>query len=114
MLTDQIATESEVEHAEGPTSVTPARADFVLERVKAMGADIFALKMLWPALLSRVGRLDPNLGSAIQQGFQDATDQAEHLIAWTEARDPCTSALVSIKRLHAAVLTDLRQADSQA
>ena len=72
------------------------------------------MSILLPALLSRIGRLDPILGSAIQQGFQDATDQAEHLIAWTEARDPCTSALASIKRLHAVVLTDLRQADSQA
>jgi hypothetical protein len=84
------------------------------EQLKVLGADVIALKLLLPALLSRIGRLDPILGSAIQQGFQDATDQAEHLIAWTEARDPCTSALASIKRLHAAVLTDLRQADSQA
>ena len=112
-MTDQIATESEVEHAEGPTSVTPARADFVHERVKAMGADIFALKMLLSALLSRVGRLDPNLGSAIQQGFQDTIDQIEHMITachWSETRDRCSNALANIRRLRAAVLTGLSSA----
>jgi hypothetical protein len=58
-------------------------------------------------LLSRIGRLDPILGSAIQQGFQDATDQIEHMIAsgrWPKTRDRGTGALASIRRLRAAVL----------
>jgi hypothetical protein len=83
------------------------------ERVKAIGADLFALKVLLPALLSRIGRLDPILGSAIQQGFQDASDQIEHMITdcrWIETRDRCSNALASIRRLRAAVLTGLSSA----
>ena len=41
----------------------PAVAD---EQLESLGADIFALKMLLPALLSRVGRLDPILASSLQ------------------------------------------------
>ena len=65
-------------------------------------ADILAVKMLLPAVLSRVGRLDPILSSAIQQGVQDAIDQVEHMIAAarrTETRDRCTSALAPILQL---------------
>jgi len=65
-------------------------------------ADILALKMMLPAVLSRVGRLDPILSSAIQEGVQDAIDQVEHMIAAaprTETREHCTSALASIRRL---------------
>ena len=70
-------------------------------------ADILALKILLPAVLSRVGRLDPILSSAIQQGVQDAIDQVEHMIAVarrTETRDRCTTALASIRRFRAVVL----------
>ena len=70
-------------------------------------ADILALNMLLPAVLSRVARLDPILSSAIQQGVQDAIDQVEHMIAAarrTETRDHCTSALASIRRFRAVVL----------
>ena len=69
-------------------------------------ADILALNMLLPAVLSRVGRLDPILSSAIQQGVQDAIDQVEHMIAAarrTETRDRCTSALASIRSFRAVV-----------
>jgi hypothetical protein len=65
-------------------------------------ADILALKMMLPAVLSRVGCLDPILSSAIQEGVQDAIDQVEHMIAAaprTETREHCTSALASIRRL---------------
>ena len=70
-------------------------------------ADILALNMLLPAVLSRVGRLDPILSFAIQQGVQDAIDQVEHMIASTrgaETRDRCTSALASIRSFQAVVL----------
>ena len=70
-------------------------------------ADILALNMLLPAVLSRVGRLDPILSSAIQQGVQDAIDQVEHTIATarrTETRDRCTSALASIRSFGAVLL----------
>ena len=70
-------------------------------------ADILALKMLLPAVLSRVGRLDPILCSAIQQGVQDAIDQVEHMIVAArriETRDRCTTALASIRRFRAVVL----------
>jgi len=70
-------------------------------------ADILALNMLLPAVLSRVGRLDPILASAIQQGVQDAIDQVEHMIAATrriETRDRCTSALASIGSFRAVLL----------
>jgi hypothetical protein len=73
-------------------------------------ADILALNMLLmllPAVLSRVGRLDPILASAIQQGVQDAIDQVEHMIAVarrTETRDRCTSALASIRSFRTVVL----------
>jgi hypothetical protein len=70
-------------------------------------ADILALNMLLPAVLSRVGRLDPILSAAIQQGVQDAIDQVEHMIAAarrTETRDRCTSALASIRSFRAVVL----------
>jgi hypothetical protein len=70
-------------------------------------ADILALKTLLPAVLSRVGRLDPILSSAIQQGVQDAIDQVEDMIAAarrTETRDRCTDALASIRRFRAVVL----------
>src|SRR5215475_2749672 len=70
-------------------------------------ADILALKTLLPAVLSRVGRLDPILASAIQQGVQDAIDQVEHMIAAarrTEIRDRFTSALASIRSFRAVVL----------
>jgi hypothetical protein len=70
-------------------------------------ADILALKMLLPAVLSRVGRLDPILSAAIRQGVQDAIDQVEHMIAAarrTETRDRCTTALASIRRFRAVVL----------
>jgi hypothetical protein len=70
-------------------------------------ADILALKTLLPAVLSRVGRLDPILSSAIQQGVQDAINQVEHMIAATrrtETRDRCTSALASIRSFRAVVL----------
>ena len=116
MSTGEIATVSQAEHPERPANLAlPARADFTAsdERVKAIGADIFALKMLLPALLSRVGRLDPILGSAIQQGFQDAIDQIEHMIAacrWIDTRDGCSNALASIRSLRAAVLTELSSA----
>jgi hypothetical protein len=51
-------------------------------------------------VLSRVGRLDPILSFAIQQGVQDAIDQVEHMIAAarrTETRDRRTTALASIR-----------------
>src|ERR1700758_2049937 len=105
MLTEETATDSQTEHPGRPATLTlQAHADFAPadERVKAIGADIFALKMLLPALLNRVGRLDPILDLAIQQGFQDATDQIEHMIAacrWSETRDRCSNALASIRRL---------------
>ena len=70
-------------------------------------ADILALNMLLPAVLARVGRLDPILSSAIQQGVQDAIDQVEHMIATarrTETRDRCTSALASIRSFRAVLL----------
>jgi hypothetical protein len=70
-------------------------------------ADILALNMLLPAVLSRVGRLDPILSSAIQQGVQDAIDQVEHMIAAarrTETRDRCTTALASIRSFRAVLL----------
>ena len=70
-------------------------------------ADILALKTLLPAVLSRVGRLDPILASAIQQGVQDAIDQVELMIAAarrTETRDCCTSALASIRSFRAVLL----------
>ena len=80
------------------------------EQLKVLGADVIALKLLLPALLSRIGRLDPILGSAIQQGFQDTIDQIEHMITachWSETRDRCSNALANIRRLRAAVLTGL-------
>ena len=70
-------------------------------------ADILALNMLLPAVLSRVSRLDPILASAIQQGVQDAIDKVEHMIAAarrTETRDRCTSALASIRSFRAVLL----------
>jgi hypothetical protein len=96
--------------AEGPDTYrsTPYRtkangvADEQLNR-----ADIFALKMLVPAVLSRIGRLDPILSAAIQQGVQDAIDQVEHMIAAArrkETRDRCTSVLASIRSFRAVVL----------
>jgi hypothetical protein len=116
MLTDEIATSSQANHPERLASLTlPASAELTPadERIRAIGTDIFALKVLLPALLSRVGRLDPILESAIQQGFQDATDQIEHMIAacrWSETRDRCSNALASIRRLRAAVLTGVSSA----
>ena len=50
-------------------------------------ADILALNTLLPAVLSRVGRLDPILSSAIQQGVQDAIDQVELMIAAARRRN---------------------------
>ena len=79
------------------------------EQLESLGADIFALKMLLPALLSRVGRLDPILASAIHHGFQDATNQVEHLMAASrkaKTRDRCRNALASIRTMRAAVLTE--------
>jgi len=79
------------------------------EQLESRGADIFALKML-PALLSRVGRLDPILASAIHHGFQDATNQVEHLMAASrkaKTHDRCRNALASIKTIRDAVLTEL-------
>ena len=112
MLADEITRSSKPYNDEtNPSSLAPAaRADFVVdnEQVKMLSADNLALKLLLPALLSQIGRLDPILGSAIQQGFQDAADQIEHMGAscrWTETRDRCACALASIKRLRAAVLT---------
>jgi hypothetical protein len=75
------------------------------EQLKALGADMFALKQLLPSLLSRVGQLDPILASAIERGFDDATQQIEHLAAAsrsTETQERCTNALASIRRLRAA------------
>ena len=57
----------------------------VEEPLESLGADMFALKMLLLALLSRVGRLDPILASAIHHGFQDATNQVELLMAASES-----------------------------
>ena len=77
------------------------------EQLESLGADIFALKILLPALLSRVSRLDPILASAIQQGVQDAIDRVEHMIATarrTETRDRYTSALASIRSIRTVVL----------
>jgi hypothetical protein len=115
LLTGEIARGSQAEPKRPAHRTLPGRADFTVadERVRAIGADIFALKMLLPALLSRVGRLDPILDSAIQQAFQDATDQIEHMIAVCrsiETRDRCSNALASIRRLRAAVLTGLSSA----
>jgi hypothetical protein len=70
-------------------------------------ADILALKTLLPAVLSQIGRLDPILSSAIQQGVQDAIDQVEDMIAAarrTETRDRCTNALASIRSFRTVVL----------
>src|SRR6516164_380117 len=54
-------------------------------------ADILALKMLLPAVLSRVGRLDPIISSAIQQGVQDAIDQVEHMIETARRTEHATT-----------------------
>jgi hypothetical protein len=116
MLTGEVGTDSQPELPETPESLKlPACADFAMsdERVKEIGADIFALKILLPALLNRVGRLDPILGSAIKQGFQDAGDQIEQMIAacsGIESPDRCSNALASIRRLRAAMLTELSSA----
>ena len=78
------------------------------EQLESLGADIFALKMLLPALLSRVGRLDPILASAIHHGFQDATNQVEHQMAASRkvrTRDRCRNALASIRTMHIAATT---------
>jgi len=94
---------------------SPDTYRLVPRRTKANGvadeqpncADILALNMVLPAVLNRVGRLDPILASAIQQGVQDAIDQVEHMIAAarrTETRDRCTSALASIRSFRAVVL----------
>ena len=113
MLADEITGSSNADNDEtNPSSLAPAeRSDLAAgSEVETLSPDNLALKLLLPALLSRIGRLDPILGSAIQQGFQDATDQIEHMGAscrWTETRDRCASALASIKRLRAAVLTGL-------
>jgi hypothetical protein len=75
------------------------------EQLKALGAAMFALKQLLPCLLSRVGQLDPMLASAIERGFDDATQQIEHLAAAsrnTETEEHCANALASIRRLRAA------------
>ena len=80
------------------------------EKVDALSSDVFALKMLLPGLLSRIGQLDPLLASAIEGGFQDTIHQLEHLMAAspsTESNDRCIKALATIRRLHAAVLTEL-------
>ena len=80
------------------------------EQLESLGADMFALKMLLLALLSRVGRLDPILASAIHHGFQDATNQVEHLMAASrkaKTDDRCRNALASIKAIRDAVLTEL-------
>jgi hypothetical protein len=75
------------------------------EQLKALGADMFALKQLLPCLLNRVGQLDPILASAIERGFDDATQQIEHLAAAsrsTETEERCADALASIRRLRAS------------
>ena len=80
------------------------------EQLESLSADMFALKILLPALLSRVGRLDPILASAIHHGFQDATNQVEHLMAASrkaKTHDRCRNALASIKTIRAAVLAEL-------
>ena len=76
------------------------------EQLKALGADVFALKQLLPCLLSRLGQLDPIFGSAIERGFQDATQEIEHLVAASRSTETerCTNALASITRLRAAIL----------
>ena len=114
MLADETTRSSKTDNAEAnPSGLAPAkRGELAVakERVKTLSADNLALKLLLPTLLSRIGRLDPILGSAIQQAFQETNDQIEHMIAscrWTETRDRCTSALSSIRRLRAAVLTGL-------
>ena len=89
-----------------PVSGGPRELAVVDEQLESLGADIFALKILLPALLSRVSRLDPILASAIQQGVQNAIDQVEHMIAAarrTETRDRCTSALASIRSFRAVL-----------
>ena len=93
--------------ARPPSTLNSRVADKQLE---SLGGDMFALKMLLPALLSRVGRLDPILASAIHHGFQDATNQVEHLMAASrkaKTHDRCRNALASIKTIRAAVLTEL-------
>src|SRR6201987_3895280 len=117
MLADEITQSAKADNVEtNPSSRTPAlRSEFAVagEQLKPLNADNLALKLLLPALLTRIGRLDPILDSAIQQGFQDATAQIEHMIAscrWTETHDRCSSALASIKRLRTAVLTGLSSA----
>jgi len=85
----------------------PAIAD---EQVGPLSAEIFALKLLLPNLLSRIGQLDPILASAIERGFQDTIQQVEHVMAAsrsTEAIERCENALATIKRLRAAVVTDI-------
>ena len=80
------------------------------EQLESLSADMFAFKILLPALLSRVGRLDPILASAIHHGFQDATNQVEHRMAASrkaKTRDRCRKALASIRTMRAAVLTEL-------
>ena len=92
------------------TSGHPDLDEMAGKQVKALVADMFALKQLLPCLLSRVGQLDPILASAIERGFQDAIGQIEHVLAAsrsTETEDRCTTALASIRRLRAAVLTEL-------
>jgi hypothetical protein len=79
------------------------------EQLESLSANVFALKILLPALLSRVGRLDPILASAIHHGFQDATNQVEHQMASSRkarTRDRCRNALASIRTMRAA-LTEL-------
>ena len=80
------------------------------KQLESLGGDMFALKMLLPALLSRVGRLDPILASVIHHGFQDATNQVELLMAASrkaKTHDRCRNALASIKTIRDAVLTEL-------
>src|SRR5215471_6159154 len=74
------------------------------EQLESLGADIFALKMLLPALLIRVVHLDPILASAIHHGFQDVTNQVEHLMAASRkarTHDRYRNALASIKTIRA-------------
>ena len=87
------------------------------KQIKTLAADMFALKQLLPCLLSRVAQLDPILAAAIERGFQDTIGQVEHLLAATrstETEDRCTRALASIRRLRAAVLTELSSPPAQA
>ena len=77
--------------------------------IRALDAKALALEMVFAHVFNRIGKLDPVLAAAIQQGFNDASHEMEELAIKSESAessDRAVNALAIVEHLRVMTLAN--------